>query len=304
MARVMEIVKFRLPGSVITFVNFVDIEEFEIILDMWSSSGLSVTRAAASNDPCPPDPDDNVQQRLYELTSQDHEISGIFIRHVQGDAASPVTIEAVLKNTIVHTAIVLGTQAFPGDASKQINIPPKSRDTRVLCIMLLLRKVCSVKLETKAENIAMHVVGENQEDMTTRLALGPRQRGMEEGEYREPDFVNTQAIYARVLTQTLAYPLIKNAINDIFEDSPGSCALEMCRVSNYLPLNEELSFGVVRQMLLHQTSENARCICIGYQDKYGKVVLMPHHDEKRLYVKGESLILFRRESNDSSSISM
>lgn len=295
MARVLEIVKYRLSGSVITFVNFVSIEDFEGILDVWSSEGVIVSKAPASVDPSPPDANDNVQQQLYELVCKEQGISGVFIRHIQGDAASPVTIETALKNTVVHTAIVLGTQAFPGDATRQINIPPKSRDTRVLCIMLLLRKVCTVKLETKAENVAMHVVGENQEDMTTRLALGPRQRGVEDGEYREPDFVNTQAIYARVLTQTLAYPLIKNAINDLFEDSPGSCNLEMFRVANYLPLNEALSFGVVRQIVLNQTFENARCICIGYQDKYGMVNLMPHHSTERVYISGECLIILRRD---------
>ena len=98
-----------------------------------------------------------------------------------------------------------------------------------------------------------------------------------------------------MLTQTLAYPLIKNAINDLFEDSPGSCNLEMFRVANYLPLDEALSFGVVRQIVLNQTFENARCICIGYQDKYGMVNLMPHHSTERVYVSGECLIILRRD---------
>merc|ERR1711991_796810 len=105
--------------------------------------------------------------------------------------------------------------------------------------MLLLRKLSEKKISAGIDTVPMHVVGENQEDMMARYALGPKQKGEEHlFGYREPDFVNTQAIYARVLTQTMAYPMIKNAINDIFEDSPGSCALEMCRVSNYLPLNE------------------------------------------------------------------
>ena len=103
-----------------------------------------MSKAPASVDPSPPDANDNVQQQLYELVCKEQGISGVFIRHIQGDAASPVTIEAALKNTVVHTAIVLGTQAFPGDATKQINIPPKSRDTRVLLHhKLLLRKVCT-----------------------------------------------------------------------------------------------------------------------------------------------------------------
>ena len=296
--------KHRLSGSVITFVNFVSLDEFEGIINSWDNLGVRVSKVPSSKDPSPPDSNDNVEQRLYEISSDDEGIHGIFVRHVLGDAASPAIIEAILKNAVVHTTIVLGTQAFPGDASKQIHIPPKSRDTRVLCIMLLLRKVCSVKLVTKSENVAMHIVGENQEDTTTRLALAPHQRGMEEGEYREPDFVNTQAIYARVLTQCLAYPLIKNALSDIFEDSSGSCDLQMYRVENYLPLKEELSFGVVRQIALNQNFDNARCICIGYQDRFGKVTLMPRHDESRIYTSGESLILLRRELQTTSEVKM
>lgn len=64
--------------------------------------------------------------------------------------------------------------------------------------MLLLRNLCNEKLHK--ENVPMHVVGENQEDMTARLALGPAQKGEEDGDvsFKEPDFVNSQAIYARV----------------------------------------------------------------------------------------------------------
>ena len=38
--------------------------------------------------------------------------------------------------------------------------------------------LCKEKL--KIQNVPMHVVGENQEDMTARLALGPLQRGLDE----------------------------------------------------------------------------------------------------------------------------
>ena len=104
-------------------------------------------------DPCPL-PESSCPYRLYQMEEK-HGCKGVFLRHVVGDAADPEVIEPIMETTVYHTAIVLGTQAT-------IRLPAKSRDTRVLCIMLLLRKICSVKLKKRKENIPMHVVGENQ----------------------------------------------------------------------------------------------------------------------------------------------
>ena len=67
---------------------------------------------------------------VYEVTDRDknNESLGIFISHVQGDAADPSTLEQVLMTRSVHTAIVLGTQATT-------DLPAYSRDTRHVCLI-------------------------------------------------------------------------------------------------------------------------------------------------------------------------
>ena len=156
--------------------------------------------------------------------------------------------------------------------------------------MLLLRKLCKEKL--KIQNVPMHVVGENQEDMTARLALGPLQRGLDESSYREPDFVNTQAIYARVLTQALAYPLIVPAIRDLFGEEPGSPDIFLASASNYVPIGTEISIGVVKQLVLMAHGE--RSIFIGYQDQTGTIYSMPKHWESRTFSRNECLVIFKK----------
>ena len=116
--------------------------------------------------------------------------------------------------------------------------------------MLLLRKLCEKKLKSGKNVSPIHVVGENQEDMTARLALGPKQKGEENlNQYREPDFVNTQAIYARVLCQTMAYPLIRSAIADLFDESEGTVTIELVPAHRFIPTKEIISIGVARKMV-------------------------------------------------------
>ena len=176
-------------------------------------------------------------------------------------------------NTTINSTIVLGTQSA-------VRLPPKARDTRVLTIMLLLRRLCDKKLAI--ENVPMHVVGENQEDMTAKLALGPRQRGQigvqNALKYREPDFVNTQAINARVLTQTLAYPIIRGAIADLFDESRSSADIELVMAQNFIPLGIELSIGVVREMVLQTQGERSIFVSI-YSRPLPFVTIAPwqHH---------------------------
>ena len=75
--------------------------------------------------------------------------------------------------------------------------PPHSRDMRVLSVLLLLRHLM------RDAATPVHIIGENQEDMTSVLAMVPRQRpnhakqkrrsiGEDAGCYLRPDFVNTQ----------------------------------------------------------------------------------------------------------------
>ena len=137
MARVLEIVKYRLSGSVITFVNFVSIEDFEGILDVWSSEGVIVSKDPASVDPSPPDANDNVQQQLYELVTKNKAYLSFYSSYSGGCCLPSHDRGGVEKYSGSH-CYCSGYSGFPWRHTKQINIPPKSRDTRVLCIMLLL----------------------------------------------------------------------------------------------------------------------------------------------------------------------
>lgn len=81
---------------------------------------------------------------------------------------------------------------------------PSAADSRVLTMLLCLRKLDSVRAMRAAERgeepPALHVVAENQQDQTAKLAVVPRINSSG----KEPDFVNTQAIIARSIAMNLA----------------------------------------------------------------------------------------------------
>lgn len=145
----------------------------------------------------------------------------------------------------------------------------------------------------------MHVVGENQEDMTARLALGPQVKFDHSGALKkgmhEPDFINTQAIYARVLVQTLAYPNIRHAIKDLFDEFPGSADLVIVKAGRHVMLNMPIKWGVVQQCVLETPGE--RTICIGYIGDDGNVTLLPDHDQEKEYHLNDRLVVIRRDLN-------
>ena len=142
----------------------------------------------------------------------------------------------------------------------------------------------------------MHVVSENQEDMSAKLALAPPvsvdSAGVLADDMHDPDFINTQAIYARVLVQTLAYPVIKPAIADLFDDSSGSADLLIARAAAYVPLGVKMTFGVIQELvLLHQ---GERSICIGVIRATGEVVVLPKHGEEFEFGEKDRLINNRK----------
>ena len=274
--RIKQIAKVCLPSSTITFLNLVELDTFEDIM-----RSMDIPRYKGA-DPQPM-PKDHPEYRMYML-KESTGFKGVILRHLHGDAADPDTLRHIIRHSTIHSTIVLGTQSG-------VDLSPQSRDTRVLCIMLLLRKLCKDKL--KVQNVPMHVVGENQEDMTARLALGPLQRGQLESDYREPDFVNTQAIYARVLSQALAYPLIVPAIRDLFDETPGSTDITLAMAKNYVPLGIDIAMGVVKQLVL--MAEGERSCFIGIQFQTGKITLMPEHDFTHSFNENEFLVIFRKK---------
>jgi len=293
--RIMEIAHVREKGSYIIFINGVrsspqdesnmdEMDERQPSFAGIMSECRFRPLTTSENAKLPPV---NYKRNVYEVCDQDNgnKPMGIFVSHIQGDAADPEIVEPVVIGRTIHTAIVLGTQA-------NTPLPAYSRDTRVLSIMLLLRKLWM----SKNEGVPMHVVGENQQDMTARLALGPQVEfdgtGALKKNMHEPDFINSQAIYARVLVQTMAYPVIRHAVMDLFDESPGSADLVIVKASAYVTLHESHVWGVVQQCVLETPKE--RSICIGYIADSGSVQVLPEHQMGHIYNENDRLVLLRR----------
>merc|ERR1712151_51535 len=154
---------------------------------------------------------DNGFRQMGDKAERDYgvEESEISVSHVHGDAANRKQLEDVIMKTYVDgqkckfdTVIVMGT-TYEG------HLEAHSTDTRVLTILLLLR---SIK-ESHPQLEHMHVISENAEDATSMLALPPSMKEAEESlshRCSSADFVNSQAIGARVLAQCLAYPVMSS----------------------------------------------------------------------------------------------
>ena len=276
-ARIAEVAKQRLAGSEIIFVNAVPPGEFGNIM---REAGL---RPAGDGRYALPQP--------YE---------GVTVRHVHGDAAKPAVLTPIVNDVTVNTAIVLGTQA-------NVRLSGHHRDTRVLNILLLLRMLWA----TKNEGVPMHVVGENTEDMTARLALAPK-RARGSGPCvanasastkptattleHEPDFVNSQALTARALVQTLAYPLIQPAVKDLFSDDPESASFASVDAREYVPLDRTMRYGVVSALVA--ATKGDRSICVGILWSSGASELLPAHTRLLCFARGDRLILIRRDVDE------
>ena len=202
----------------------------------------------------------------------------VLVEHVHGDACTRADLEPVIKSRNFNTCIVLGTTA-------NVRMPRPSRDTRVLSILLLLRDITDA-VSADPSRPPMHIVAENEEDMTSILALAPRSGS------KTPslDFVNTQGIIARALSQALAYPHMQAALLELFDSSEDSGNLVLRNADRYLPMDaEEISFDAVRRHVASQT--NGEELCLGYMDADGCYELVPASRAKRQYVPGDRLAL-------------
>lgn len=122
--------------------------------------------------------------------------------------------------------------------------------------------------------------------------------GVLDNDMHDPDFINSQAIYARVLVQTLAYPVIKPAIADLFDDSPGSADLRIARAAAYAPLGETMTFGLIQELVLLHPNE--RSICIGVIHSTGEVEVLPKHENFFTFEEKDKLIIIKRLYKDTA----
>lgn len=269
--RIEEACMYYLPGSKILLVNLLEVDVMKDIMEACNFKQIGEGR--------------------WEVADE------IEINHFHGDATSPEVMESIVMNNTINTAIVLGTQAT------DIDLPPRSRDTRVLSIMLLLRKCHMVK----NENEAMHIVGENQEDMTAQLALSPARDNAENNQHADdendaiPDFINTQAIYARALALCTAFPKLLPVINEIFDKS-STTNIEIVLAAAYVPTNCKLKWGVCKLMVSKKKGESS--ILVGRIDREGVTFINPKHAEEIIYTKNDKFIVFRKVHQINPSFSL
>merc|ERR1719284_1409263 len=116
----------------------------------------------------------------------------------------------------------------------------------------------------------MHVISENEEDATSVLALPPT-RGSGQN---AADFINSQAIQARCLAQSLAYPELKEVVADLITHG-GTTASVLAETSLFLPKTDALvPFGVVQELVHRHAGRvfgpSKSALCIGIVDAKGK----------------------------------
>jgi hypothetical protein len=251
-ARISDLAQGLEKGSRLEFLNAVEPDYFAEVMD-----GAGFQRYEDS-----------------ALGRQGWDNGGIRITHWHGDACNLGTLQAVLQscgeNTFEST-VILGTRM--GEKA-----PNQSRDMRVMCTMLLMRRV----FEELFPDSSLHIVGENCIDATSDLALTSL-------ENHTPDFVNTQAIYARALTMALAYPLAQPAIAQLFYTHTDSPYLRFVYAGREVIPFGPATFAQVT-MAVARTFEGA--VCIGYMTKDGDREFAPHPSASHTYTDGDVVLIF------------
>jgi hypothetical protein len=244
----------KLPrGSKILFLNMVGSEHFAELLQTEK---------------------DFVPSELFEDTwcSQ-----GVKVQYAFGDPADFQTLSDVIAETQdckFEVGIMLGTMAA-------VTLSPGSRDLRVLSTMMLLRKAHA---DIFGEKERFHVVGENCLDSTADLALPPI------GARCSKDFVNTQAIIARFLVLSLAYPLMQPAVAQLASTLPGCPNIVVSEAGKQVVPFGDASFAQVTRAFAEKNA-----VCVGYMCKNGKMVVAPDPCSVHHYEEGDLLIIITRD---------
>lgn len=226
----------------------------------------------------------------------------IKLHHVQGDAVCEQDVETVLALRKFHVAIILGTQA-----SKELT--SKFEDSRVLHCCMLLRN-----LAPKGHHI--RIVSENNVDQTSLMAIipAPPDTGELAFDRTEPDFVNTQATFARALTLTLGYPGIGPAVNELFdednkkveENALRNPEMDLLSAGELGITSQKLSFTAIQKIIsdMFHSSDMGTVVALGYFQSAAvqeKLVLSPPSDEQRLWWKDDMIILICRRKKRHST---
>ena len=104
-----------------------------------------------------------------------------------------------------------------------------------------------------------------------------------------------QAIIARALCQSVAFPKMTESVNDLFDDTPGTSNVLIVAIETFFtPPDEELSFGEILHIVT--MCSDGRDKYIGFTTVDGEQVLGPHLDHYHRFQAGERLILMSRRT--------
>jgi len=199
-----------------------------------------------------------------------------------GDAANYALLEDVINERAYTHAIVMSTMANK-------TLSPESRDVRMMSIMLMLRH-----FQEELGKPPMSVIGENALDATSLLALAPQgQSGRS-----DTDYINVQAIYARALCVSVAYPTMAPAIAQLFSKAPRMPNIVLDEAIDIVPSGRSVAFVEMQQRTKTIAPDD---ICIGFRTVYGSFILVPGLWEEHQFEKGDKLIILSRRSKAGTS---
>merc|ERR1712070_1092597 len=290
--RIQDVAQHLAPGSSITFINSLDPNKFDDLL----------VRVVGAKDTTPGrelEPEDSPCTKYRKAFELEEKYPGITVYHVAGNAASYADLSPLLNCGEGHrfnTAIVLGTQAVQqaGGVAKQL--PPHSQDTRVLTILLQLRHC------TKVWKEPLHIITENQEDQTEKLAVVPKVKEENVAEQKsdvaqshKSDFINTQAIYARALTMALAYPQMQSAVGELFEENEAGDpvpTLDLIDIKDLGLDKPNIPFAAIQQVIVDRVG--AFAVVLGTYTKEFGLGLAPSASKTYNFAKGDRVcVCFR-----------
>lgn len=186
-----------------------------------------------------------------------------------------------------EAAIVMGTLAGK-------HMSPQSRDRRVLMTSLLIRQL---QEEIHPDQDSFHIVGENALDSTSSLIFTSARQ-------KFPDMINVQAINARALVQSVAYPAMFPAIGQLFhweqDDAPhiNLYPVGVSIVPAGMATLQEIS-ECIRTVPGHESD-----IMIGWVDNNGELVLAPPPFEEHYFEVGECVCAISRHSGENNNGTM
>ncbi|CAE8612994.1 unnamed protein product [Polarella glacialis] len=197
----------------------------------------------------------------------------VTITYEFGDAGSYSTLERAMKKQVFHKAIVLSTVV-------NLKLNAFVRDTRVLTILVCLRA-----LQRKLHNQPLHVIVENSLDNTSVLAIAPTA-----DHHGIPDFVNTHAIYACALAQSLAYPRMVPFVSSLFSREDGTPNMFLMDALQLLP-EGEWTFGSIVALVKQSLPDD---VVIGLRQSTGKVLMAPKLSDVCRCHSGDRLMMISR----------